>query len=362
MNSDHLDSEILEIRRRTNILPHITPSNALDEKKRFFRNRGSHNPSFMYSPVESLEITRLLDRIIQLEVPSDSPLKKECEQFLSQALRNVELIMSRGNGNLVLQSSLETDGGISPELVESAKSTLKDTPITQERAKIPGQKVKSELEKALRDLELHGWNVEFSEKPETTVFGERKLITLSKSRLFTESELRALPVHEVGVHALRAHNGYSQPSILFAIGLEGYLETEEGLASYFEKITNRSNPLVTRKYALRVLTIESMSRGNDFKTTFSMLKDYGLNDSDAWGMTLRAYRGGDGTFYGLAKDHVYFKGLRRVEAFHENGGNLDDLLVGKIGIDNLARCKKLIENGDLHKPSISSEEVIGYFK
>ena len=144
---------------------------------------------------------------------------------------------------------------------------------------------------------------------------------------------------------MRAKNGYSQPYKLFAIGLPDYLSTEEGLAVYFaKKIGAQSNEKFS-SLAEKVLAIDLVRQGFDFRSTFEKLKEYGIPEDQAWTSCTRTFRVG-----GYLKDHVYLKGYFEINEFLENGGDLRELYVGKVGIKDLAIVRKLIKQQMIHPP------------
>ena len=61
-----------------------------------------------------------------------------------------------------------------------------------------------------------------------------------------------------------------------------------------------------------------------------------VGEATAWGIAVRIKRGlGDPEAPGVyAKDTVYLRGRIRVQAFLEAGGDIADLYVGKVGIED----------------------------
>lgn len=147
--------------------------------------------------------------------------------------------------------------------------------------------------------------------------------------------------HEIGVHALRAENGHAMPLGIFRVGLEGYLETEEGMAAYREWSAGMDDGL--RLFAMRVLAVDWASR-LPFSSVFGKLSERGVPDDLAWAMTQRVKRGltDTGKAGCYPKDVSYFRGYLRVKAFMEDGGSWDELMkYGKISIDHLSAMRAL---------------------
>ena len=271
---------------------------------------------------------------------SDLIMKKKEQLFIMN-----KIIFSVGNPMNLPYLSSELYGVPSTKLYFKAKEILKlNKPIDESRNINPRQ-VKLALEKSFEEYGLDGWVVEFSKKHITTIYSTEKKITIGKNRMFSQSDVDALPVHEVGVHALRCENGLAQPIKLFALGVPGYLSTEEGLATYFEELTGVLFTEKLRNYAGRVISVYSVMQGASFSSTFGYLKEFNFNDDDAWTLTLRAHRGG-----GFIKDHVYLQGKFEVANFLERSGDLKKLFVGKVGVKDVPLVNDLFKQGFLTKP------------
>jgi len=61
-----------------------------------------------------------------------------------------------------------------------------------------------------------------------------RLFNLKKGRRFTKEPVARPVRHETGTRARRAENGHAMPPGIFRVGLEGYPETEEGMAAVRE--------------------------------------------------------------------------------------------------------------------------------
>jgi hypothetical protein len=151
--------------------------------------------------------------------------------------------------------------------------------------------------------------------------------------------------HEIGVHALRAENGHAMPLGIFRVGLEGYLETEEGMAAWREWKSGIDDGL--RLFALRVLAVDWASR-LPFSAVFGNLSQNGVPDDLAWSLTQRVKRGLSDTGRPgcYSKDVSYFRGYLKVKDFMAAGGSWDELMkYGKISMEHLPAMKALEARG-----------------
>jgi len=140
----------------------------------------------------------------------------------------------------------------------------------------------------------------------------------------------------------RAENGKKQRYLLFSYGFPNYLETEEGLAVYNEKINDLLPNHILKHYAGRVIAVD-LALKNSFSIVYNELLQY-FNKDIAWNLALRAKRGLADTSKkgGFSKDYLYLKGKYVVEDFVKKGGDVKELYVGKIGVEHVPLMKEIL--------------------
>jgi hypothetical protein len=191
-----------------------------------------------------------------------------------------------------------------------------------------------DLENALLERGMTDWRVELD-----PVMAARVLVDSAKMVLRVNSRARfrardtaKLVAHEIDVHASRAVNGKRQSLRLFATGLPGSLETEEGLALYAEECAEAAAPGNAWRQGLVVQAV-AWAEEMGFRELYERIAEEG-GPGLAWGISLRVKRGlarpqAPGVY---AKDVVYFRGLRTVRNWLEAGGCLNQLYVGKVAV------------------------------
>ncbi len=336
-----VDEALMDSAKIVKPLYYIEPVNGEYQKEEFLAGR-KQNPCFLYKDLE-YDPKKVAQRLESIEIPDDE-LGEIFERKKRDVLLENTIIANRGDEDKVREATSMIHGVPSEQLVAYADELLREIPNTEADKVEPAEKIKIGLEDALCEYGLKDWVVEFSDKRLTTVYHAEKKITVCRDRKFAKIDTERLKVHEVGVHVLRAENGYEQSLKIFALGLPGYLPTEEGLTSYFEEITGNKNEETMRDYAARVIAVDSVCQGLNFRETFDRLKGYDLTDDQAWNLSVRAHRGG-----GYIKDHVYLDGYIRVKEFAEKDGDFDTLYVGKIGIGDLQLVRKLLHEGVLRE-------------
>lgn len=323
-------------------LDYLWPANEEEEKEEFLRGK-IENPEFRYRKLEySPEEVR--KKLTELDLPKDTIGKIYKEKIRRRLLSN-KIIENRGEKSVVRKNSVKLHGVPTKNLISSAEKLLLKTPNVQYAKNVSSARLKKAVEETLGAYGLKDWKVEATEVKLAGVYSSSKKIKINKHGRYSENALRRLVIHEIEVHVLRAANGYRQPYKIFALGLPGYLSTEEGLASYFEELTGNSDEEKMRDYAGRVIAIDSVCKNLSFRGTFESLKRYKFTDDQAWRLAIRAHRGG-----GYIKDHVYLKGYLKVKKFAERNGYFKTLYVGKIGIQHLSLVKRLLKEGVLKEP------------
>lgn len=344
-----IDEMLLNISKDRKPSYYVEPINSNEQKQRFLEGK-IKNPEFQYRELEynPREIEQKLNFI---KIPKDE-IGAIFQEKKDEILLGNKIVLNRGNQDIVREATIALYGIPSNELVAYAERLLKEIPSIDIEKNVSAKQIKQALEGALSEIGITDWAVEFSDKWLTTTYSAKKKITICKDRKFAKINLRGLAIHEVGVHVLRAANGYRQPLKIFAIGLPTYLSTEEGLSMYFEEITGNTNNEMLRNYAARVVAVDSLLRDLTFRKTFEKLKSYNFSDEQAWNLTLRAFRGG-----GYIRDHVYLEGYIQVKDFAQKKGDFKALYVGKIGIKDLTLVKDLLKKGILREAKYIPEFI-----
>ncbi len=274
-----------------------------DQREDFFAGRIKEPTLKFITDPPNLDL--IVKEIEGLSIPSDNAILKEIlTRQRQRVLSEIDAVIHRDDKERVKAIGIELFGAPSPSLVAEAESILRSTP--EKKIYVPAE---------------------------------------SLGRKFSEKEPEYLNSHEVGVHVFCSANGYAQPLLpySFGLGLPGYLMTQEGLGVYAGERSRTANPNVLRRIATRVVTTDSLVTGDSFKEAYERLKEFYPSDPNShrsvYDAIVRAYHPG------LPIDHVYLEGLMRVRDFVKDGGDLRDLYVGKVGIDDLKFLVDLKKQG-----------------
>ncbi len=141
-------------------------------------------------------------------------------------------------------------------------------------------------------------------------------------------------------------NGLLHPLKIFSHGFPNNVETQEGLSVFSEYMSGNLTMKRLRKLAYRVIAVDSLAKGYDFKKTYKLLHTiYNVAPEEAFYVTLRVHRGG-----GFTKDYLYLTGLIKVLKYFNAGHDMSLLLTGKVSLEYVDTIKHLLSSDFAVKP------------
>lgn len=223
-----------------------------------------------------------------------------------------------------------------------------------------------------RDAIWQDWSVAQDRSAKMSVNAHRKRIIIGKRRAaLTIAEARGLFAHEVLVHAQRSVHGAKHNHDL-AIGLPGYVASEEGLAVLVESAINGSVPLkVKDRYvdialALGAWRRKPLIRSEMYAFCYTRAVIRGITNNEeldldelektTWEHVNRIYRGSLGNKYlaVFTKDVAYYQGFIKMANYLQSAarrGRFTDALAyaytGKF--DPTSRAHRQIIDNLKHK-------------
>ncbi|MCK5020610.1 MAG: DUF1704 domain-containing protein [Candidatus Peribacteraceae bacterium] len=341
-----IDSTLGQIDRELLLIKHLKPVNLEEERQRAISDI-RYNPLFQY-PEPKVNLGEV-EKKIKKPIVADCPLSILLEKKRRELLSRISLIRHRGNSDKFTEISRALFGAPSSALIRSAAAELHNRTACELPAKekdlLSSEEVSKIFENILNKYGLHNWNVAIRQKlvANCTVGGQQ--IYLREDAKFSEIHAKALIAHEIETHILTAENGLHQPYIIFRNGCANYLDTQEGLATYnqnriygehHEKRFNPPRNVLGVAYAL----------DHSFAETRTYLhEELGFDEEKALTSAISMKRGlSDTSEYGaFTKSIVYYRGLRAIEHFIKEEGNIADLYIGKIAMEDLEQIKKITD-------------------
>lgn len=345
------DRELARIAESFDLLLAVSPVNADAAARRFARAGRGIAPSFRYRPL-TIDPSLLKRRLFS--VPVERVEDPTMTQLLDAKRRELDLqlsLLEQRATDQHLPLSIALHGAVEDDLLDLAHDLLERLVPRRRR---PGPLVEAEEFARRAELEVDRYR---DVRPDIRVEVRDDVSTLMVSRgdllvgsalTFGADRVEALIQHEVGTHVASHVNGSTQPFRLLATGLAGYEECQEGLAVLAEHLVGGLTAARLRTLAARVVAAWSVIDGASFVETYrSLVDEHGFGKRSAFRIATRVHRGG-----GFVKDAVYLRGLRRVTAFLAEGGELETLLVGKVGLEHVPLVVELRRRGVLSPAAV----------
>jgi uncharacterized protein (TIGR02421 family) len=343
----NLDKKLFKLCKGIETLTYINPKNIVKEKHRFFAKNFNYTPEFSYRQlkINPFEFRETLYRLPESYI-TDISIQQMYRDVIDSYATKIDLLTTIGSDKF-LYNSLRYYGEPSAEDLSAAHFLLYAKEYeAPEEATINAQQAKVRFLQALKDYKIN-CKVEVTNKiiASAMVNNSKKTILINKSINITETELKSLIHHELGVHIVTTVNSEQQQLKVFKLGLPGNTYTQEGLAILAEYMTGNLNLRRLKTLALRVIAVKMMVDHYDFSHTFkTLINDYDVEQNEAFKLTARVYRAG-----GFTKDFLYLRGLKdALKIFQKE--TLNGLYVGKTSFEYLKLINEMTERGMVSSP------------
>ena len=341
-NLFEIDSNLDRLVKRIELLSYVNPLNIEKEKQRFFASKYTCEPEFKYPKLkfDPYKLQRLFFSQ-RLERIKDDTIRKFYQEVIYYYANMIQCIETIGCGKKFYYNSLQVFGTPTEKDVQNAQFILHyaDEPLSSDMEKIfSPEEAKNYFEEFTKQYNFP-LNIRFSTNiaADAMVSNSSQTLLIKKNTRFSKNQLLTLANHEIGVHLVTTYNGLAQPLKVFSNGLPKNVETQEGLAVFSEYMGGALTLKRLKELAYRVMASDSLIKGYTFADTFDLIHgQYKLNRNEAYGITLRAHRGG-----GFTKDRLYLSGLRKIYKRYQREESLDILLTGKVTLDMEENMKYL---------------------
>ena len=346
------DQQLAAIEKSFDFLLLVSAINSEQAWKEFQDSRYRTLPTFYYRilPVDPEKLKHQL-YTVELDDIHDPALSFLLRDKRKEIDKQLDMLQERGTEDF-LYSSIRLYQGIDPELLQLAKTILREVHLPEESEEwidLPTftQRVQAEFAYfSAQDPTFHS---------EVRVQADVPGMMVSRGKLYLTphygvkpSRVEPIIQHEVGTHILTFHNGSHQSINLLRYGLADYDELQEGLAVLSEYLVGGLDAERLRLLAMRVITANCRLEGAAFADTYHVLiEEYQCLPEVAFETVTRIYQSG-----GFIKDIIYLRGFVKLLKYLQKGGNLLPLLVGKIAIKHIPVIQELLDRGILHPPAL----------
>ena len=334
-----VDQDLYQLTKKLEILNYITPQNLETEQKRFLKDKGVQNPTFKYRQIveHPFEFKRKLFAL-KLENVKDVSIAKVYRDVIQSYADKVDMLNTIGT-NKFFFNSLRYFGQPNEIDLRNAHFILNCPDETASTELMHIEDVKEVFE---NEISNYGFDakVEITKNltAEIMVLNYDRKVLLKKGTHLSVDSVKSLVHHEIGVHMVTTINAVNQPLNIFKLGFPTNTYTQEGIAVLTEYLSGFLTIKRLKELALRVVGVDMMINGLDFKAVYhELVNSYYIDPNEAFIITTRIFRGG-----GFTKDHLYLKGFIRIYNHWKSGKSLEPLLIGKNSIQYYDIYKEMI--------------------
>jgi uncharacterized protein (TIGR02421 family) len=336
-----VDHQLYKLCKDIEILNFVNPTNLEGEKRKFFASGGRKNPEFHYQPInfDPKDLKRELYKVRTQDI-KDVEIGQMYNDVLEAYVSKANMLETLGTTDFMYHS-LSYYGQPSPKDVRDGEFLVYapsfDGAIGE--ANVDNQQAVQIFQQY---IDGYGFDckIKVTDKmvADAMVNNAKRMLLLKKGVMMTERDVNLLVHHEIGVHMLTTINATLQPLKIWRLGMPANTKTQEGLAVYGEFLSATMDSWRTKELGLRVICIDKMAKGYDFRETFEYITDHlGVDPDKAFYVVARCYRGG-----GFTKDQLYLKGFKEVLSHKQNGGSIQNLLIGKTSLQYLPIIDELV--------------------
>ena len=343
-----VDKKLYTLLRGFETLLYVNPRNLEQSRKQFFESNYRKTPEFTYRPL-NIDAYDLKKRLYALPVSDiyDISIQRLYKDIIREYAITIDMLVARGTDDF-LYNSLRLYG--KPEKIDvmNANYIIQSYGVDDEAPKtLAKEDVRARFNAALKDWNMGG-KISFSKSmaARMMVSSSKKTVIINEKATFNENDINLLSQHEIGVHLLTTINANKQPLKFLSLGTPNNVETQEGLAVMSEFLTGTMHINRLKDLAYRVIAVNMMVKGKNFREIFELLMDeYNFTRDKAFDLTARVMRGG-----GFTKDYLYLRGFINIYNQHGAGESFDHLLIGKTSVEYSQLLKELIGRGYVKRP------------
>lgn len=344
------DRALVELARRTRVLPALHPRNAAPERARLTDElaRGLV-PVPRWEALERPEVRGLGAAIDRIRGELTDALPRELVSLYAERLDELELDLSileaLGDPRHLRPLSARRFGTgatlvTGRPLREVARELLEQTPPSEDPPTVPAAALAAMMAETARAV---GLAITVRIEPRLSAgaaTGDRTIFV--QDRDFGATEARRLVAHEVLGHAVAAARASTERLAIFGVGTSDAFADQEGLAIALEEAAGTLDGTRLRILAARVVATDRMHDGAPFGETARLLvDDFALSVRSSISTTERAYRGG-----GVARDAGYLAGWLRVRsALAGSEASLEELRAGRVSVRALSALRWARDHG-----------------
>lgn len=306
----------------------FVPTNLVEEKTKFLNycHYGCrYNPQFTYAP-EVLKLPPSVD-LEQLIKTEDSLLKQDFIVLYTKVAQLYTATTQQDYSAITVLSGELFGSYTSLRFPEAVKLYSKLCELSSDYSRLAGKQLITRFKMILEMLKFKNWKVQIASGKvgEVSIYEDKKLIEISDSATFTESDIERLIYHEIYAHAIQTRNAQSNINNVL---LTSYIGTEtqyEGLAVISEFQYSRKEfvkDTIQRYLGLMIATF--LATEFSFCDVYDFLFKINKDSEYSFNAALKAKRGFVDTSQkgAFQKENSYLTGAMQILQKMENQKNI----------------------------------------
>jgi alpha-L-glutamate ligase-like protein/uncharacterized protein (TIGR02421 family) len=331
-----MDNRLADLDKKLGVVSLLRPLNMDEEKKRFFLSK-SYEPQFTYKPVPD-DLISVKAELQGMRFDLNHPVERLLDEKRRELILKTDMIEVIGDDKHFPEHCENYFGLPDEEIMQEADKSLKKMKRKSERKQeITSQEASQQMQDFLKERGILNWQVKVKKGiVSRCVVGKNNRLLVKDDELFSQWDIDKLIAHEIETHIYCTENGKLQPYQILRRGTAHYLRTQEGLAVYNQNLAVEGG---TRDALLGFHAV-FWAREMGFRQLFETLKKY-VSEDRAWKTAVKVKRGmsDTGQTGAFIKNALYWWGCYQVEQYMKQGGNYEDLFVGKFEISQIDLVK-----------------------
>jgi len=336
-----IDKSIVSIDKKLLILKAITPINLEEEKEKFIKSWGEYIPHFKYSSLNK-DLENIEKDLNSIEIP-DIPLSGIYRRKKEEIYNKIQFLKSFRDEDVSsqLKSSISLFWEVDKDTLSYCKEVLKNKPdCKKEEDCLDFYWIKKYINKFNHiywiNIVLKKWN------RASRFVMKWDVLLYSPWASVWKKEMRSIVAHEIEWHYLRRVNWRKMEYSIFWSWTAGYLEIDEWIAVYNQ---NRflNNYDVKYYWIFELYYFVNYALNHSYSKLISKILEfynYDLDRSFYRLVRLKRWFWDVSSSWVFTKDLVYLNGLMKIEKFIKNWGDLKELYLWKISIEDLDELKE----------------------
>ncbi len=335
-----LDKDLIDIDKKLVILSKITPNNLAEEKQKFIESKWEYIPEFSYNEIQ-LDFEQYITKLEKIEVP-DIPLSSIYTRKKEEIKHKILFLKACSEQNI--KDMNFHNEALYWKIIDENLEFCKDKMNSKDQMRPEDELLSvSEMKDMINKFNhIYGIKIRLQVADRAARFVMKwDTLIVRNNATVGKKEMRSIIAHEIEGHYLRKVNGRNMAYSIFGRGTAGYIEIDEWIATY------NQNRFLTPKDAKYHKQFEwyyflNYAKNHSYEGFVKKLLEYYGDDYEevfAYIAKIKRWAKDVTSSYIFNKWVVYINGYLKVDDYINTGGDLKELYLAKMTIEDLQDLK-----------------------